>query len=339
MDSLSQIALGAAISVAVFRRKQPMWQSAALGAVVGTLPDLDVLISYGDPISEMTYHRTESHALFYLTLISPVLAWLWLKISGQAGLFRRSLVAIWLMLITHPLLDSLTIYGTQLGLPFTDYPVGTGSVFVIDPLYTLPLLLGTALTWGRQRFGWNHLGLMLSTAYLGFGLIAQQHVTSLAKTQLPTTSANPKLLVTATPFNTVLWRLLLVEEQQYFEGYYSLLDPTSEIRWQSFERGGGLLHQWQQQPAVARLHWFSHGFVNLTQPAADTLHLTDLRMGMEPAYSFSFALPLDAQHQVTGTPQQLKMPTDTRAVSWLYRRALGRTELSLAEDLAQNSAD
>lgn len=80
MDSLSQIALGAAVSIAVFRRRQPLWQSAALGAVLGTLPDLDVLIQHGDPISDMTLHRTESHSLFYLTLLSPLLAWFWLKI-------------------------------------------------------------------------------------------------------------------------------------------------------------------------------------------------------------------------------------------------------------------
>jgi len=163
MDSLSQIALGAAVSVAVFRRKQPLWQSALLGAVVGTIPDLDVLISHGDPISDMTYHRTESHALFYLTLVSPLLAWLWLKISGHLALIKTSVLAIWLVLITHPLLDMLTIYGTQLGLPFTDYPFGTGSVFVIDPLYTVPLLLGTGLVLAGRRLRWNSIGLLLST--------------------------------------------------------------------------------------------------------------------------------------------------------------------------------
>lgn len=337
MDSLSQIALGAAVSVAVFRRKQPIWQSALLGAVVGTLPDLDVLVSHGDPVSDMTYHRTESHALFYLTLVSPVLAWLWLKISGRRTLFNTSVLAIWLVLITHPLLDMLTIYGTQLGLPFTDKPFGTGSVFVIDPLYTLPLLLGTGLALFRQRFGWNSLGLLLSTAYLGFGLWAQQQVTQLAHTQLPTANPNARLLVTATPFNSLLWRLLLVEDQQYFEGYYSLLDTTPVIHWQAFPRDATLLQQWQLQPTVARLHWFSHGFVSLTQPSAHSLLLTDLRMGMEPGYSFRFVLTLDEQQQVQGKPEQLEMPRDERAFRWLYQRILGRTELGLAQYLQQDA--
>jgi len=333
MDSLSQIALGAAVSVAVFRRKQPLWQSAVLGAVVGTLPDLDVLISRGDPISDMTYHRTESHALFYLTLISPLLAWLWLKICRKQGLFKTSLLAVWLVLITHPLLDMLTIYGTQLGLPFTDYPFGTGSVFVIDPLYTLPLLIGTSLVLAGRRLRWNSLGLLLSTAYLGFGLVAQHQVTALAQSQLPASGTDAKLLVTATPFNTVLWRLLLVEEGQYFEGYYSLLEKTTTIQWQAYPRDAALLQQWQQQSAVARLSWFSHGFVTLAKQSDQALLLTDLRMGMEPGYSFRFVLPLDATQQVSGLPEQLDMPRDVRAFSWLYQRALGRTELSLAQYL------
>lgn len=335
MDSLSQIALGAAISVAVFRRKQPVWQSAVLGAVVGTLPDLDVLISHGDPISDMTYHRTESHALFYLTLISPVLAWLWLKICRRAELFKTSLLAIWLVLVTHPLLDMLTIYGTQLGLPFTDYPFGTGSVFVIDPLYTLPLLMGTSFVLAGRSLRWNSLGLLLSTCYLGFGLVAQHQVTVLAQSQLPVATTNPKILVTATPFNTLLWRLLLIEEGQYFEGYYSLLDQKPQIQWQAYPRDAALLQQWQQQSAVARLNWFSHGFVALTRQSDRALLLTDLRMGMEPGYSFSFVLPLNAQQQISGIPEQLEMPRDDRAFSWLYQRVLGRTELSLAQYLQQ----
>lgn len=333
MDSLSQIALGAAVSVAVFRRKQPVWQSAVLGAVVGTLPDLDVLISHGDPVSDMTYHRTESHALFYLTLVSPLLAWWWLKICGRAVLFKTSLLAVWLVLMTHPLLDMLTIYGTQLGLPFTDHPFGTGSVFVIDPLYTIPLLIGTASALAGRRLRWNSVGLLLSTAYLGFGLWAQQQVIALAQSQLPVTTSHPKLLVTATPFNTLLWRLLVVEDGQYFEGYYSLLDKAAAIQWQAYPRDAALLQQWQQQSAVARLHWFSHGFVTLTQPSPQALVLTDLRMGMEPGYSFRFELPLDAQQQISGPPAQLEMPRDDRAFSWLYQRMLGRTDLSLAQYL------
>jgi inner membrane protein len=248
-------------------------------------------------------------------------------------------LAVWLVLITHPLLDMLTIYGTQLGLPFTDHPFGTGSVFVIDLLYTIPLLIGTAMVLAGKRMRWNSLGLVLSTAYLGFGLWAQQHVTNLAQRHLPVQHGNTKLLVTATPFNTVLWRLLLIDEgehsKQYYEGYYSLLDQSTTIEWHAYPHDAKLLTQWQQQPSVARLTWFTHGFITMSQPAQGQLLLTDLRMGMEPGYSFRFRLPLDAQNQVSGPPEQLDMPRDLRAFTWLHQRAFGQTTLSLAQYLQQ----
>lgn len=335
MDSVSQIALGAAVSIAVFRRKQPLWQSAALGAVMGTLPDLDVLIPHGDPISAMTLHRTESHALFYLTLLSPLLAWLWLKISSSNSSWRRALLAIWLVLITHPLLDMLTIYGTQLLLPFSHYPFGVGSVFVIDPLYTLPLLAGVVLTLGRQQLRWNKLGLVLSSVYLLFGLLAQQHVTQQVQQQLATTKQQGKLLVSATPFNTLLWRLVWLEPHQYSEAYLSLLDSGQNISWQHYPRDNVLINKWQQQPAVARLAWFSHGFFQLEQQQGQLL-LTDLRMGLEPGYSFRFVLPQNSAGEV-GVAEQLEMPAANRqSLRWLWQRAFGQTQLTLAQYLQQH---
>jgi inner membrane protein len=65
MDSLSQFTLGAAVGVAVMRRRAPVWKSALWGGFCGTLPDLDALIDHGDPIRNMTFHRAESHSLFF----------------------------------------------------------------------------------------------------------------------------------------------------------------------------------------------------------------------------------------------------------------------------------
>ncbi|MFO0447305.1 MAG: metal-dependent hydrolase, partial [Pseudomonadota bacterium] len=141
MDSLTQAVLGAAVGAAVLGRragrKAPLW-----GAVLGTLPDLDVLVPFGSPVADFTYHRGHSHALFWLTLAAPAFAWLITRLHrDQRAEFRGWWLLCCTCLVTHTLLDALTIYGTQLGLPFTDHPFGTGSVFVIDPAYTLPLLL------------------------------------------------------------------------------------------------------------------------------------------------------------------------------------------------------
>jgi inner membrane protein len=209
MDSLSQLVLGASIGVAVMGRRTAVWKAALWGGICGTLPDLDVFISYGDAVRDMTYHRTESHAFFYLTLAAPLIALLASKLHGEMALFKRWCVALWLALVTHPMLDATTIYGTQLLLPFTDYPYGTGSMFIVDPLYTLPLLIGVIVALSRKAFvglPWNTAGLVISTVYLGWSMVAQAHVRGVVQEALAGQGvAAQSILVTPAPLSTILW--------------------------------------------------------------------------------------------------------------------------------------
>ena len=109
MDSLSQLALGASLGVAVMGRRTALWKAALWGGVAGTIPDLDVFIDYGDPLANMVNHRGASHSLIYLTLLSPVLAWLAWRIHGRVASLQRWWLAVWAALITHPLLDASTV--------------------------------------------------------------------------------------------------------------------------------------------------------------------------------------------------------------------------------------
>jgi inner membrane protein len=149
MDSLSQIVLGASIQGSILGKYQGR-KAYLYGAMLGTLPDLDVFIDYGDPISNMTYHRGFSHSLFVLTALGLIGAWLISRYHQWCDLplpysFGRLALAITLVLTTHPILDSFTVYGTQLLWPLHESlsltPISIASMFIIDPLYTLPLLI------------------------------------------------------------------------------------------------------------------------------------------------------------------------------------------------------
>ena len=291
MDSVSQLVLGASVAVAVMGRRTAAWKAAAWGGLAGTLPDLDVFIDHGDALRNMVLHRAESHALFWLTLASPVLAALPALLHGERASFQRWWLAMWLALVTHPLLDAMTVYGTQLLLPFTDHPFGVGSMFIIDPLYTLPLLLGVVV--GVARRGWRglpwvHAGLVLSTAYLAWSVAAQWHVRNLALASLSGPVPPPALLITPAPFNTLLWRIVAMRaDGGYDEGFRSLLDGDRPIRWQRFD--APMPEALRRLPAVQRLARFSHGFYKV-HTRDGTAWVTDLRMGQEPNYSFSFVV-------------------------------------------------
>ena len=89
MDSLSQLALGSAVSVAVVGRRTAVWKAALWGGVAGTLPDLDVLVDFGDTVSHMALHRGQSHSLLDLTLLAPLMAWAVSRVHGEQVLFGR----------------------------------------------------------------------------------------------------------------------------------------------------------------------------------------------------------------------------------------------------------
>lgn len=328
MDSLSQVALGAAVGVAVMGRRTALWKAAAWGAVCGTLPDLDTFIDYGDPVSNMTLHRGDSHALFWLSMLSLPLGAGIARLHGQWQLWRRWWLATWLALVTHPLLDLMTVYGTQLARPFSDHPFGVGSVFIIDPLYTLPLLLGTGIALASRSataLRWNAAGLALSTAYLGWGFTVQQHVSDVARQALARQGHQvERLLVTPTPFNTVLWRIVAITPQGYVEGFHSLLDADRQVTFDAFDRGNTLWADVRDNPNVQRIARFSHGFYKLSETEGNVI-VSDLRMGQEPAYTFAFVVA--QRHSALAAVQPPRSagtrPDVRRAAAWLWRRVLG----------------
>jgi inner membrane protein len=315
--------------MAVMGRRTAAWKAALWGGVAGTLPDLDVFIDHGDAIRDMVLHRAETHALFWLTLFSLPFAALVARLHGQSAIWRRWWLALWLALVTHPLLDVMTVYGTQLALPFTDHPFAVGSVAIIDPLYTLPLLVGAG--WALASRGSaaglraNALGLVLSTAYLGWGVIAQQQVDRIARASLQAQGiAAERVLVMPTTFNSLLWRVLAVDGAHHHEAFYSLFDAQPQMHFDRFDRGAELADGVAGIDGVKRIAEFSKGFYKLHDDGGRIV-ISDLRMGQEPAYIFSFAVarrhsPPVPLHRCEAVGLR---PDIGRALPWLWRRMWG----------------
>jgi len=365
MDSLSQWALGAAVSVAVMGRRTAVWKAALWGGVLGTLPDLDALIDHGDPVLNMVLHRAETHALFWQSLAAVPLAagitW-WMRRGGSAagaavaqplgtgpaaalpaaasarqGDFLPWLLTVWLVLVTHALLDAVTVYGTRLALPFSSQPYGLGSIFIIDPLYTLPLLVGLcAALLSRSPGGarWNLAGLLLSTAYLGWSAAAQHHVAGLVHGQLAARDAArgeavaaDRVLVTPTAFNTVLWRIVVMHPTHYEEGFYALADRGRAVRFKAYPLDPDLHREVQSLPAVQHIQAFSRGFFRVDERQG-LVRITDLRMGQEPAYVFSFGVARRGSGlHALETPTSVGGRSDmdiAAALRWLWARAGGQ---------------
>jgi inner membrane protein len=327
MDSITQFALGSSVALATIgrqsARRSATWQVALIGGMVGTLPDLDAFVDFGDAISNMIRHRAETHGLFYLTLGSPLIGFLITRLQGDRALFGRWSLVVWLILVTHVGIDFLTIYGTQLAQPFTSVPYGIGSLFVIDPLYTLPLIvgvIGAVVQRGVGKWRWNAGGLAFSTAYILWSLGAHQYVTQIARNHPPTPNESAPLLVTAAPLNTILWRAVVISADHYHEGWYSFFDSEPRFHWRAYPLNSTLTERYQSRAEVSQIAAFSHGFYKIEQDQG-RLFVTDLRLGLEPFYSFRFDLgPIDSPTTAlrVGVRPDLKM-----GLPWLWHRIKG----------------
>jgi inner membrane protein len=326
MDSLTQAVLGASVAglcaPAGHRRK-----ALLVGAALGTLPDMDVLIDYGDPVSNFTYHRGFSHSLFVLAPFS-ILLWLalrrWWAPVRAAPL--RWLAAISLTLITHPLLDAHTVYGTQLWWPVAVPPTMWSTLFIIDPAYTLPLLLGVvaAAIWPAERGAAATLraGLILSTLYIGWSWAAKQIVEENARDTLADMNlGSAPMFSVPTPFNTVLWRVVALTDDGYVEGFDSLLVDEGPMIFKTFRSDRVSLEAASDVRAVARLRWFTRDFLRATVDENGRLTLADLRMGQEPDYVFSHIVAeIGNPHWRPVPPEQVPFDASQRALDETWRR-------------------
>lgn len=317
MDSLTQVVLGGAVAYAVMGNKVGR-KAAIYGAVLGTLPDLDVLIPYGGAVENFTYHRGFSHSIFVHLLISPVIAYLLMKLHPATKAFKKSWFAmVFLCLCTHALLDSFTVYGTQLLWPFTEYPVGFSNLFIIDPLYTLPLLIAwvTALLfkqYTRRARVCNLLGLGFSCIYIVWTCSAKVYIDH--KINIAFKQNNISYSVyesTPAPLTSFLWRAVAVQKNtnstDYYEVYASIFDSPHEVSITKYPSQERILNNLPSSWELERLQWFTKGLY-LIEERNNKVLLSDIRMGAHCYYVFSFALAYKGINQ-SPSKQQLSEQT------------------------------
>ncbi|MBN2092300.1 metal-dependent hydrolase [candidate division KSB1 bacterium] len=285
MDSITQITLGMAVGEFVLGKKAGN-KAILWGAVAGTIPDLDVMVTpFFREIDRLVIHRGFSHSLLFVLIFSPILGFLIHKIqkNPQIQLKEWIYLSFW-GLFTHILLDCFTTYGTQIFIPFSNYRVAWDSIFIIDPFYTVPFLLCMIVLMffkrtRPERRVLNYIGLGLSTGYLILALLVKFYVNQKFEDSLKTQNRTfYRYMTTPTPFNIILWRGIFEDENGYWTGYYSLFDHQDSIQFDYVERNQHLVTSVLQDPSLARLIWFADGYYCITEQDNE-LYFNDLRFG------------------------------------------------------------
>ena len=332
MDSLTQIVLGAAVGEAVLGKK--VGNKAMLyGAIAGTIPDLDTFVGYfTDTVSAIEIHRGFSHSIVFSLLFAPVFGYLISLIERKSAASWQdwTLLMFW-GLFTHPLLDAFTTWGTQLFWPL-DTRLAFKTIFVIDPLYTVPFLIFLILamrqkkgSWKRKKF--NNLGLIISSTYLLVTLTLK----SMAYFQFADSLEQQgifyeRMETRPAPLNTILWNANVETQDAFLTGDYSFFDDGL-IRFQVFPKNHSYLGQLRNHEKVQRLIDITDGWYTISTDNG-TLIFNDLRFGQlnpsDPDSPFTFSYRLFEENGTLRVEEVEKDRGDAkRILSDLWERIKG----------------
>ncbi len=216
MDPISQAVIGA-IASASLARPTELRRAAAIGAVAGAVPDIDVFIrSSDDPLLFLEFHRQFTHSLVFIPIGALLVAGLGRGLSSNASFGRLYTFAL-IGYATHGAIDACTSYGTMLLWPFSDLRVAWNIIAVVDPLLTLVVTSAVGLAWFRQRSRFAHFGALFILLYLSLGIVQRERA-EIAGAQVAQTRGHAfeRLVVKPTFGNLLLWKSLYEVEGRFY---------------------------------------------------------------------------------------------------------------------------
>jgi inner membrane protein len=285
MDPLTQGLLGASFGQALYGRALGS-RALVWGALVGMAPDLDVVAGSMGPMAEWLWHRGPTHALWVGPLVGPAIGWLlWRRKGGRLGDWVGLCVVA---LLTHPLLDLFTTYGTQLLWPFSRRRFALDAIAIVDPVYSLTLAaaLVLGLRWSVGTAAARRAALAalaLSSAYLALGLAVNERAEELGRNQLRAESvAEARVAAYPSLFQLPFRRLVAWKGDEVRVGWVSVLAPRP-ITWERFAAAHGPLVEAARETEEARvLEWFAMGAATPrveNSGAGAVVEFDDLRYG------------------------------------------------------------
>lgn len=288
MDSITQAVLGAAIGKVCLGNKlgnKAIW----IGAAIATIPDLDVItLPFLDPLQRLSMHRGYSHSILFCVLLALLLSYLLQRMKMFESLsFSRLLIFHWLALSTHILLDGFTSYGTLLFLPFSDCRFGFDSINVIDPIYTLPLLIGVLVSAFSKNKSWivqhsNSLGIAISCIYLATTLVIKNDVADRFEKAINSQNIQiTKLHSQPVGIGSLHWFGLGHTQYGFYMGDYSYNNPK-EIELTFFPNSDSLLLKLDDY-TVDRMKWFAKDFYHVVEQG-DSLFFYNMQVDMQGIY-------------------------------------------------------
>lgn len=290
MDPLTQGVLGAALPQATRTNRAHVAIAGLFGLIAGMVPDLDVLIrSETDTLLYLEYHRQFTHSLIFIPIGGGLCAGLLHLVLGRRWQlsFWRTFAFCSLGYATHGLLDGATSYGTQLFWPFSDKRVAWDIISVIDPLFTLPLVIGVVVSMIKRNPVPARVALCWCGLYLSFAIYQNAAAREIAQELAIERGHSPERLIVKPSFaNLVVWKSIYLADGRFYvdairPSFGTLIYDGESVASLDVARDLPWLDDTSQQAEdIRRFRHFSDDYVSIHPQDRD--RVIDVRYSMMP---------------------------------------------------------
>ena len=270
MDPLSQGVLGAALPQSISNKKS-LGIIGVIGFLSGLAPDLDILIrSESDPLLFLEFHRQFTHSLIFIPFGGFICAvFLFFLISKRFNIcFKDTWIYSTLGYATHGLLDACTSYGTLLFWPFTQARITWNNISIIDPLFTIPLLILIIVASLKQKKIFAIVGVLWAVSYLLLGVYQKNEAVKIGK-EIAKNRGHDVIRIDVKPSigNLLLWKLIYETEDEFYIDAIRLGWNPKVFKGESIDKINTqtafpwLVLKSQQAIDIERFRWFSNGYI------------------------------------------------------------------------------
>ena len=326
MDPISQGTVGAAFAQST-ANKNNIIKIGIIGFLAGLAPDLDVFIrSSTDPMLSLEYHRQFTHSLFFIPFGALIVTLMIFPLVKKSLSLKTVYVASFFGYTTHGFLDACTSYGTLLFWPFSNERVTWNNISVVDPIFTIPVLVlvATAIITRKLLFSFFAIGWMIF--YLLLGFVQYERAFLVANDLAHSRGHNPERLTLKPSFgNLILWKSIYqYEENFYVDAIRTALSSTwclgESIRMFDYQYHlPNLDIDSQQRKDIERFRWFSQDYLGFDYEKS---LVTDVRYSMVPnQIAPMWGLVIDVQK------------SKNEHATWWTSRTLEQSQLDMFKDM------
>ena len=290
MDPVTQGVLGASLSQSFSRNKKQTAIAGLFGLLSGLAPDLDVFIrSSSDPLLFLEYHRHFTHSLAFIPFGGLLCGTVMHLLLGKRWGVSFLLTCLYCTLgyATHAVLDACTSYGTQLFWPFSNVRIAWNSMSIIDPIYTVPIIVGVLMAAIKKQPGIARIVFAWALIYPCIGVFQHNRAIEAGLTLAHARGHEP-IRINAKPSlgNMFLWKVIYETHEHYYVDAVRVLSDTKKYPGEKIEKLDiardfyWLDRESQQAKDIERFRWFSNGYI--AQDPNNPNRIVDVRYSFVP---------------------------------------------------------